>query len=400
MNRFRILTVLLTVLLFTSCDNTLKNVPEKYHAILNSAFEKAGENAKELKSALNQVPAEQKEGMAFLISYMPKRDLTSLKADFLIENSTLAYVAREKYSWCKQLPDSIFFNEVLPYVSFNETREKWRADFVKRFAPYVEKCTNIRQAIDSINKNIKTIVEVEYNTKREKPDQSPFESMRQNMASCTGLSILLTDAFRAVGIPSRIAGTPLWTNMRGNHNWCEVWVDGTWYFTEYYPDKLDHSWFLGDAGKADPKKPLHWIYASSWKSTGISFPLVWDEDIKYVPAENVTDRYIRIYQEQLTDNGLAADEMIANVILFKNDQCTQDGNQRVAAQVRVMNKKGKKISWGYTPSATDDMNKFLKFKLKKNTKYTFVFPAEGGLDKKLVVKTGNAAEEMIKLYQK
>ena len=46
---------------------------------------------------------------------------------------------------------------------------------------------------------------------------------------------VLADAFRAVGIPSRVAGTPAWHDDRGNHNWNEVWVDGKWRFTEYYP---------------------------------------------------------------------------------------------------------------------------------------------------------------------
>lgn len=155
-----------------------------------------------------------------------------------------AYKARERFSWAKALPDSIFLNEVLPYVSLNENREEWRPDFYGRFSSYVANCQTIWEAIDSVNRNIRDEVRVDYNTKREKPDQSPYESMRQGMASCSGLSILLTDAFRAVGIPARVAGTPNWHDNRGNHNWCEVWVDGQWYFTEYYPNALNKAWFL------------------------------------------------------------------------------------------------------------------------------------------------------------
>ena len=53
----------------------------------------------------------------------------------------------------------------------------------------------------------------------------------------------------AVGIPARVAGTPMWTNMRGNHTWVEVW-DGGWHFVgaaEPDPKGLDHTWFNGDA---------------------------------------------------------------------------------------------------------------------------------------------------------
>ena len=66
-------------------------VPQQYHALLDAAFEKAGANKAELEKALSEAPAEQKEGMAFLIAYMPERDLTTLSADFLLTNTRLSY---------------------------------------------------------------------------------------------------------------------------------------------------------------------------------------------------------------------------------------------------------------------------------------------------------------------
>ncbi|MDP4185548.1 MAG: transglutaminase-like domain-containing protein, partial [Bacteroidota bacterium] len=283
--------------------------------------------------------------------------------------------------------------------SLNETRENWRKDFFERFSSRVKGCTTLAQAIDSVNKNINKVVQVEYNTKRKKPDQSPFESMQQHMATCSGLSIILADAFRAVGIPARVAGTAMWTNMRGNHNWVEVWLDGKWYFTEFYPDKLNHSWFLADAGKADPSKRLHWIFASSFKPAGTYFTLVWDEKIRYVHAFNVTDRYIKEYQEQLSGEKLKDDETLVSVVLQKDDSCSPDGNNRIAARIGVLS-EGKEIDFGYSSSSTDDLNKFLKFKLKKNTEYLFVFTDTKGVKHQKVVKTADAAEDMIILSLK
>lgn len=380
------------VFLFSSCQT---NIPEKYKTDFEAALQKSGVNKIEWINALKEAPAEQKEAIAFLVSYMPERDLATLKADFILENTRLAFEVREKFSWCKNLPDSIFYNEVLPYVSLNERRDNWRQDFLNRFSPFVENCTSMREAIDSIGQNIMELVKVEYNTKRKKADQSPYESIEQGMASCTGLSILLTDAFRAVGIPSRIVGTPLWTNMRGNHNWCEVWIDGQWYFTEYYPDALNKSWFLADAGKADPEKPVHWIYASSYKTTGLSFPCVWDDSIKYVPAENVTDRYIRLYQEQLVGEKLQEGEVIVNVVLYKNDDSS--GDQRICEKIEIV-KGNEVLNFGYSPSSKDDLNKFLKFKLKKGLEYSFRFKDEAGnnLEERLTIKAEN---EPVKLYQ-
>ena len=263
---------LLIVLIFSSCNSKYKGIPSHYHNLLDSSLIKAEENVEQILLALQSVPEEQKEGMAFLISYMPKRDLTSLSADFLLENVEYAYKAREEYTWCKNLPDSIFFNEVLPYSNITEDRDPWRKEFYNRFSNYVKNCDNMADAIFAINNNIKEEVGVEYNVKRSRVDISPFQAMKECMATCTGLSILLTDAFRSVGLPSRLAGTAMWTNMKGNHTWSEVWIDGEWMFTEYYPDTLNRSWFVADAGKADPNNPIHWIYATSYKPTELYFP--------------------------------------------------------------------------------------------------------------------------------
>ena len=107
--RYTIL-LLAFIAVFSSCQSPYPGVPEKYHTLLDSAFVKAGNNATELQNALLQSPKNQKEGMAYIISYMPQRDLSTLKADFLLENAEYAYKAREKYSWCTALPDTVFFN--------------------------------------------------------------------------------------------------------------------------------------------------------------------------------------------------------------------------------------------------------------------------------------------------
>ncbi len=204
-------TLLIPTILFYSCSTApYQNIPEAYHAKLDEAMLRAGSNAGELRKAIANAPAEQAEAVAFLIAYMPERDLLALPASFILENVEYAYQAKNRFAWGKTLPNEVFFNDVLPYCVLNETRDNWRKDFYQRFAKYLEGVTEITAAIDSVNKHIRNELLVDYNTQREKPDQSPYESMRQNMASCSGLSILLTDAFRAVAIPSRIAGTPNW----------------------------------------------------------------------------------------------------------------------------------------------------------------------------------------------
>lgn len=361
--------VLLAFGLSACSSGRYAGVPKEYHALIDRTIATAGDNAKELKKALKEVPHNEREGMAFLISYMPERDAKSLSADFLLENVQYAYKARAEFPWAKEVPDSVFLNDVVAYANLNENRENWRKDFYERFKKYVAPCKTMREAIDSVNKNVRDELLVDYNTKREKPDQAPYESMRQHMASCSGLSILLTDAFRAVGIPSRVAGTPAWHDDRGNHNWNEVWIDGQWRFTEYYPsDDLAQSWFLTDAGKAIKEDVRKAIYAASFKPTGCYFPLVWDEDIRYVHAENVTDRYTSLYRAQLSATPADGSHVALRVMVFKDKDHAEASGDRVATNLDVF-KGEKQLYGGRSTGATQDMNDVLTFNVEKNQQY-------------------------------
>ena len=365
--------VLLAFGLSACSSGRYAGVPKEYHALIDRTIATAGDNAKELKKALKEVPRNEREGMAFLISYMPERDAKSLSADFLLENVQYAYKARAEFPWAKDVPDSVFLNDVVAYANLNENRESWRKDFYERFKKYVAPCKTMREAIDSVNKNVRDELLVDYNTKREKPDQAPYESMRQHMASCSGLSILLTDAFRAVGIPSRVAGTPAWHDDRGNHNWNEVWIDGQWRFTEYYPsDDLDQSWFLTDAGKAVKEDVRKAIYAASFKPTGCYFPLVWDENIRYVHAENVTDRYTSLYRAQLAAMPADGSHVALRVMVFKDKDHAEASGDRVATNLDVF-KGDKQLYGGRSTGATQDMNDVLTFNVEKNQQYVIKY---------------------------
>lgn len=389
--------VLLAFGLSACSSGRYAGVPKEYHALIDRTIATAGDNAKELKKALKEVPRNEREGMAFLISYMPERDAKSLSADFLLENVQYAYKARAEFPWAKDVPDSVFLNDVVAYANLNENRESWRKDFYERFKKYVAPCKTMREAIDSVNKNVRDELLVDYNTKREKPDQAPYESMRQHMASCSGLSILLTDAFRAVGIPSRVAGTPAWHDDRGNHNWNEVWIDGQWSFTEYYPsDDLDQSWFLTDAGKAVKEDVRKAIYAASFKPTGCYFPLVWDENIRYVHAENVTDRYTSLYRAQLAAMPADGSHVALRVMVFKDKDHAEASGDRVATNLDVF-KGEKQLYGGRSTGATQDMNDVLTFNVEKNQQYIIKYMNGKGEMQTQTVDVGDETTTL-KLY--
>ena len=236
------------------------------------------------------------------------RDLKSLKADFLLTNTELAYKARKEVPWGKDIPEEIFLNDVLPYANVDEKRDAWRKEFYDLCMPIVKDCKTPSEAAQKLNTELFKKLKLGYSTQRKAPNQSPKESIEQGKASCTGLSIVLSDACRAVCVPARLVGTPLWANKRGNHTWVEIW-DKDWHFTgacEPDPKGLDRGWFVGDAAQAKKDSPEHAIYAASFKKTELHFPLVWAMRNKNVPAENVTDRYAKSRQRAEADDDAAA----------------------------------------------------------------------------------------------
>ena len=368
----------------------------KYDTLLKKALLQSGERKDSLRYFLNTVPKEHYEAASFLIAYMPERDLKTLSIPYIKDQIDGAYKVKKEFPWCSKLPDSIFFNEVLPYYCFDEERDNWRNDFYLKFSPLVKNTKDVRQAIKAVNANIRELLSVEYNTKRSIVNISPFQSIKEKMATCTGLSFLLVDAFRSVGIPARMAGTPMWTNMKGNHSWVEVWVDGQWYFTEYYPEDLNKAWFLADAGRADISNPRHWIYASSYKPKETYFRLEWDTLSTAIHAENVTKRYIDLYAKQQLLENLKPDEVWISLQLFQSKSDKE--LQRVAEKI-VIEKEGKVLDFGYSPSPIDDLNKFLKFKVNKNTSYQLVYQDANGKEKRTEIAVKDQ-EELFKIYKK
>lgn len=260
---------------------------------ISEALKHAGANRSEIERALNEAPPNQREAMQFLVENMPERDLRSLSAKYLLENVQLAFTGFERAPWHTRVPKDMFLNDILPYACLNETRDDSRRFLAEKCAAIVADCETPAEAAQRINRKLFSLLKTHYSTDRRRPDQSPLESIEQGRATCSGLSILLVDACRTVGIPARVVGTPMWTNLRGNHTWVEIW-DGEWHFTgadEPDPAGLDRGWFVGDAAKAKADAPQHAIYASSFRRTDTAFPLVWAPEIKWVPAVNVTARY-------------------------------------------------------------------------------------------------------------
>ncbi|HZL38055.1 MAG TPA: transglutaminase-like domain-containing protein [Tepidisphaeraceae bacterium] len=268
-------------------------VPVEYRHRLVQQLSLADANRQQWLDMLVTAKPDQRAALAFLLANMPERDLKSLTGEFLLKDVALAYEARAKFPWAAAVPEEIFFNDVLPYANLNERRDDWRGDFIQRFGPLVKDCKTAGEAAQALNREIFKQLNVSYHaTKRLKPDQSPYESINLHYASCSGLSILLADACRAVGVPARVTGTPLWTDKSGNHTWVEAW-DGQWRFMgAAEPGPFNKTWFGDLAAKADDSKPEHRIYAASFRQTHTPFILVWDPQSTDYGAVDVTGYYV------------------------------------------------------------------------------------------------------------
>ena len=300
----------------------------------------------------------------FLVDHMPQRDRETLSAAFLLENLDLAMAARAEFPWAKAVPDELFWNDVLPYAVFDEPRDPWRAELLGLARPIVAEAKSASEAAQLLNAKLFNTLGLHYNTGRKRPNQSFRESREQGKATCTGLSITLVEACRAVGIPARAVGTPLWANQRGNHTWIEIW-DGDWHFAgadEYDAAGLDRGWFVGDASQARADVPEHRIYATSWKRAGLAFPMVWSPGVESVAAVDVTARYAK---------PLAAPaQPTIGVRVLR-------AGERVVARLRLLDAQGREVATGETRAGTADLNDMPSFAVAPQGSYSLAITLAG-----------------------
>ncbi len=321
--------------------------------------------------------------MLFLITNMPECDLTGLSADYLVKNVQDAINIHEKISWGISIQDTLFQNYILPYSNINERRDQWRYDFFERFYPIVKDCKSPGEGAVKLNNEIWDILDVHYSTERPKADQSPYESIEVGIASCTGLSILLVDACRSVGIPARFVGIPKWVNVEGNHSWVEIWDDGWHFLGAGEPGPFDKTWFSERAAQAKKENQLNSIYAVSFKKTDVVFPAAWRNfDIEYVSGINITDRYTEIQRNQL---------ILLSVRVFNTER-----GKRVSIPVILCGNK-QVISSGKSVDETKDLNDMLTFEIKpgENNQLRLKY---NGKEAMMKIKPGKEKVQTITLY--
>ncbi|MDP7062365.1 MAG: transglutaminase domain-containing protein [Planctomycetota bacterium] len=346
------------------------------------------------RAALESIDAAFRPGLEFLLEHMPPEDREKISVELVVENVEYAYKAWQGAPWHDAVSEEIFFNEILPYANINERRDRWRKDFYEKFGSWVAEAKTPSEAAAILNNKVFPAVGVIYSTKRPKADQSPYESIEAGMASCTGLSVLLIDACRAVGVPARFVGTPLWADGSGNHSWVEIWDQG-WHFTgaaEPTGMDLNKAWFTDRASKALAGDRERAIYAVSYKKTDTRLPMVWKPDADTVYAVNVTGRYAK---QEMTDPGL----------VYLRVRAVDAQGERICMNVNATNGEGDFLAGGETRDESFDANDHLILQLeagmqirleaaavedkaKRSLELTIPAPANGSLLELQLLKDG------------
>ncbi|MFZ1290452.1 MAG: transglutaminase-like domain-containing protein [Melioribacteraceae bacterium] len=362
------------VILLVNCSSkeviSSENAKDFQNIEINEILNIAGENLNQIKIAIKNCPENQKEGLQFLLQNMPDRDLKNLSSEFLLTNLNYSYKVLDSVKWRNQIPKEIFLNYILPYANLHERRDNWREEFFNKFFPLVKNLNSTSVASLKLNKEIWEMENVHYSTKRPKADQSPYESIDAGIASCTGLSILLIDICRAVGIPARFVGVPLWKDHSGNHSWVEIWDNGWHFIGAAEESPLDQTWFGERAILSDDTNWKYSIYASSFKKTNVIFPPLFDSTATYVYADIVTD----FYNKKLLEDG--------NISLAIRLFDKKDGN-RIEGKI-IVQKDIQVIANGITKDEEHDYNDFLILKLKPKFEYE-VIAEYGGIEKRKTI---------------
>ncbi len=258
---------------------------------------------------------------------------------------------RAERPWGEAAPE-LHREYVAPRTSLGEPEVDWEPVLRPLAEEITRDAKTSLEAAMLLNRHLWKRIGVIYSTKRDKPNQDPLHSIRIGLASCSGLSIILVDACRSIGIPARVVGC-MWRHKPGNHTWVEIWSEGEWYplgaFEDCPPEEL---WFLNDAAEALADDPRYAIYAArATPSPDGTYFYGWG-----VPADNITARYLKAFPES---------SKMARVFI-----AAERAGQRVAVPFTVQGKVY------MTPGPLRDLNDYTTLELPIGEVFAVEFEAQ------------------------
>ncbi|MEO0233534.1 MAG: transglutaminase domain-containing protein [candidate division WOR-3 bacterium] len=176
----------------------------------------------------------------FILKNSEDVDILNFNRNNFINNLLALRENLKRVTWKDKIDDSLLFHYVIPLRVSQEPLENFYEIYKDTLYELV-KNLSMRDAVFKINEWCYT--KIEYKP-TEPYDQNALTTLRRGFGRCEEMMILFIKSLRTVGIPAREAYTPYWPFTNSNHAWCEVWVDGKWYFLGgAEPSDLNNSWF-------------------------------------------------------------------------------------------------------------------------------------------------------------
>lgn len=277
-----------------------------------------------------------------------------------------AFVSQAFAQWQQDIPQDIRQLYLENDRVLSEDSCDWRPQIEAIFRPAVKDCRSAREAVLHIASHMTDLTGTYYSAQRRRQDMNALEALTEKKISCTGQTILMVCAFRAVGIPARAVGIPTWNHVQGNHTWPEVWLDGKWQMIEFNEKDFNTGWVMENIGMLDPKHPWQRILAQHPEGNYV-FPVGSPRQAP-VRAQDETERYRRLAAEWYAHHGLPADRQRLMLDLHpRSDDIVM---------VKLADAQGNILEEQPLPTTRDDMRKFAAFSLPRVGQFYLIFPNE------------------------
>ncbi|MEO0289274.1 MAG: transglutaminase domain-containing protein [candidate division WOR-3 bacterium] len=176
----------------------------------------------------------------FILKNSEDVDILNFNRNNFINNLLSIRENLNRVRWKDKIDDSLLFHYVIPLRVSQEPLENYYEIYKDTLYELV-KNLSMKEAVFKINEWCYT--KMEYKP-TEPYDQNAITTIKRGFGRCEEMMILFIKSLRTVGIPAREVYTPYWPFTNSNHAWCEVWVDGRWYFLGgAEPSDLNNSWF-------------------------------------------------------------------------------------------------------------------------------------------------------------
>ena len=253
---------------------------------------------------------------------------------------------------------------VAPDRVFTEEPCDWRPVVTPMAKELVKDCKTAREAVLALAAGLPKATGVYYTTERRRADMNALEALAEKKVSCTGQSILLVCALRAVDIPARVCGLLSWHHIQGNHTWAEAWFDGEWHMIEYNERDFNSAWVMSYIGMLDPQRePMERIKAATPDGKDFFYPPLLARHIGKGPvaSEDVTERYLKLSRAWHEKQGQPANVQRLMVNITPRTE--------TATPIVLLDESGKEVARAALPTLKDDANKFAELNLPREGKF-------------------------------